>query len=455
MSILKIEPRPWRDVPSEAEIVANGKKDSYPYREVNMKHQSASKIEKLLEKGVQIPNPQSVEVGPEVDIDRISGHGVVIYSGCKIFGRSMLILQGSKLGYEGPVTIKNCQLGPQVELKGGFFRDAVFLKNVSMGSGSNVREGTILEEESSAAHSVGLKQTILLPFVTLGSLINFCDCLMSGGTSRKDHSEVGSSFIHFNYTPNQDKTTPSLIGDVPRGVMLNQRPIFLGGQGGLVGPCRLEFGTVTSAGSIIRKDELRPGRLLFSGTGEGGSIPFMFGMYQNIKRIVLGNIAYIANLIALMQWYTYVRSRFISDDFTEPLFVGMKEKLRMAIDERIERLTALSQKMPDSIIAYQNYAKKNASSLILKQKNEFFEKGDELKEYFRSQGNIKVKENLRDAFMEKIRRGAQTSGKDYIFVIKGLDDTDKEHGTLWLQSIVEHITDEALGIVPSFYNISS
>jgi len=102
----------------------------------------------------------------------------------------MLILQGSKLGHEGPVTLKNCQLGPKVELKGGFFRDAVFLKNVSMGSGSNVREGTILEEESRVAHSVGLKQTILLPFVTLGSLINFCDCLMAGGTSRKDHSEV-------------------------------------------------------------------------------------------------------------------------------------------------------------------------------------------------------------------------------------------------------------------------
>jgi len=137
-----------------------------------MKHQSASKIEKLLEKGVQIPNPQSIEIGPEVDIDRISGDRVTIYSGCKIFGRS-----------------------PQVELKGGFFRDAVFLKNVSVGSGSNVREGTILEEESRVAHSVGLKQTILLPFVTLGSLINFCDCLMAGGTSRKDHSEVGSSFI--------------------------------------------------------------------------------------------------------------------------------------------------------------------------------------------------------------------------------------------------------------------
>ena len=416
----------------------------------NVKNHNRSKIEKLLKKGVQISDPQSVEIGPEVDIDRISGNGVVIYSGCKIFGRSMLILQGSKLGHEGPVTLKNCQLGPKVELKGGFFRDAVFLKNVSMGSGSNVREGTILEEESRVAHSVGLKQTILLPFVTLGSLINFCDCLMAGGTSRKDHSEVGSSFIHFNYTPNQDKATPSLIGDVPRGVMLNQRPIFLGGQGGLVGPCRLEFGTVTAAGSIIRIDELRPGRLIFSGTGRGGSIPFMPGMYQNIKRIVLNNITYIANLIALMQWYAYVRSQFISDDFTEPLFVALKEKLRMAIDERIQRLKALSQKMPDSVIAYQNYTKENASSRILKQKNEFLERSDELEDYFRSQENIAVEENLRDAFMEKIRQGAQTSGKDYISVIKGLKDTEKVHGTLWLQSIVDHIIDDAFEFLPSF-----
>lgn len=53
---------------------------------------------------------------------------------------------------------------------------------------------------------------------------------MAGGTSRKDHSEVGSSYIHFNYTPDGDKTTPSLICDVPRGVMLNQPPIFLGRQ---------------------------------------------------------------------------------------------------------------------------------------------------------------------------------------------------------------------------------
>jgi bifunctional UDP-N-acetylglucosamine pyrophosphorylase/glucosamine-1-phosphate N-acetyltransferase len=97
------------------------------------------------------------------------------------------------------------------------------------------------------------------PFATLGSLINFCDCLLAGGTSRKDHSEVGSSYIHFNFTATGDKVTPSLFGDVPRGVMLNQPPIFLGGQGGSVGPIRVGFGNVVSAGTVLRKDVHKEG----------------------------------------------------------------------------------------------------------------------------------------------------------------------------------------------------
>jgi bifunctional UDP-N-acetylglucosamine pyrophosphorylase/glucosamine-1-phosphate N-acetyltransferase len=415
-----------------------------------MMDRSASKIEELLQKGVQIPNPQSIEIGPEVDRDRISGDGVVIHGGCKLYGSSTLILRGTKIGYEGPVTIENCQVGPQVELKEGFFKDAVFLKKASMGSGSNVREGTILEEESKVAHTVGLKQTILFPFVTLGSIINFCDCLMSGGTSRKNHSEVGSSYIHFNYTPNQDKATPSLIGDVPRGVMLNQRPIFLGGQGGLVGPCRLEFGTVIAAGSIFRKDESRPERLLFGSMGKGGDMPFTPGIYYNIKRITVNNIIYIANLIALEHWYAHVRSQFISNDFPEPLFDGLKEKLDMAIGERIHRLKALSQKMSDSVRAYQQHAKENTSPLILQQKNELYKKWTELEENLKAKRNAVEKTSLRDVFLEKINLGIKTSGKDYISVIKGLSIEDTKAGTAWLQGIVDHITAGALKIMPSF-----
>ena len=248
------------------------------------------KIGALLNKGVVIPAPYAVEIGDDVDLDRISGDGVVIHAGCKIYGASTLILQGTKLGYEGPVTVENCQVGSDVHLKGGFFKKAVFLTGASAGYGAHIREGTIFEEEASVAHTVGLKQTILFPFVTLGSLINFCDCLMAGGTDRNNHSEVGSSFIHFNYTPNQDKATSSLIGDVPGGVMLNRPPIFLGGQGGLVGPCRLAYGIVAAAGTINRKDELRTGRLIFGGAAKGGNIPFTPGVYRSEKRIVINNI---------------------------------------------------------------------------------------------------------------------------------------------------------------------
>lgn len=415
-----------------------------------MKNESALKIEKLMQKGVKIPNPQSVEIGSEVNIDNISGEDVVIYSGCKIFGSSTLILKETKLGYEGPATIDNCQVGPQVELKSGFFRNAVFLEKVSLGSGANVREGTIMEEESRVAHSVGLKQTILFPFVTLGSLINFCDCLMSGGTSRKDHSEVGSSYIHFNYTPNQDKATPSLIGDVPRGVMLNQKPVFLGGQGGLVGPCRLEFGTITAAGTICRKDQLQPGHLVFESIKKSENIPFTFGIYPGIKKIVFNNIVYIGNLMALRQWYNHVRSQFISDDFPEPLLNALKEKLSMAVDERIGRLKTLSQKMPASVKVYQKFAKENASPQILKQKSELYNKWTEMEGHLSSLKNIEVEENLKDMFLETIRLGIMNTGKDYISVITTLKSENKKQGTRWLQSIVDHIVDVVLKIIPSF-----
>jgi UDP-N-acetylglucosamine/UDP-N-acetylgalactosamine diphosphorylase len=376
-------------------------------------------VNNLIKKGVTISNPETVYIGEEVDINRISGRGVVIYPGCKIFGSSTLILRNSKIGFEGPVTVDNCFIGPEVDLKGGFFKQAVFLKNSSMGSGAHVREGTILEENASGAHTVGLKQTILFPFVTLGSLINFCDCFMSGGTSRKDHSEVGSSYIHFNYTPNQDKATPSLIGDVPRGVMLDQRPVFLGGQGGIVGPCRLGFGTVIAAGSICRTDEIRENRLIVQGGVKSVNIPFSPGRYQNNKKILRNNIIYIANLIALREWYLHVRSMCISDDFPDALLSGLKENIDLALDERVKRLKVVCLKIPGSDL-YASWPK--IEGLL---DNENYHKGD-----------IK----LRDDFLEGIHSVVLQTGKDYISVIKNTCAVDKAKGTAWLQGIVDNIT---------------
>lgn len=402
-----------------------------------------SKVQELIQSGVQIPNPDSVFIADDVNLSRITGKDITIYAGCKIYGTSTLILNGVRLGYEAPVTIENCQIGPHVELKGGFFKQAVFLERASMGSGAHVREGTILEEYANAAHTVALKQTILFPFVTLGSLINFCDCLMSGGTSRKDHSEVGSSYIHFNYTPNQDKATATLIGDVPRGVMLNRPPIFLGGHGGIIGPCRLTFGTVTAAGTICRKDELRPNRLIASGHKRDINIPYSPSTFSNVKKIIFNNIIYIANLLALYQWYSKVRSIFISPEFPETLFTGVKEKLDMAIDERITRLKAYGISFPSDI---SNEAQPTLSAKMIV---DFKKRWPELQNCLIEAKKIRLKNQHEESFLEKLDITIQEEGKNYVTVIKKLPENVSSLGTQWLQTVIDRIVDDCSRIIPS------
>ena len=405
--------------------------------------------EQLLQKGVKILNPQSVEIGDEVAPGRISGEDVTIHSGCKILGASTLILPGTRLGSEGPVTVVDCYMGPKVTLAGGYFKNAAFLKKAQIGYGAHIREGTLIEEMASVAHTVGLKQTILFPFVTLGSLINFCDCLMSGGTSRSNHSEVGSSYIHFNYTPNQDKATPSLLGDVPRGVMLNQPPIFLGGQGGLVGPSRIAFGTVIVAGSVYRKDELKPGKMLMPGQIKGISIPHTPGLYRNIKRIVYNNVHYIANLMALSQWYAHIRSLFVSKECPDLLLQGCIETLNLNIKERIKRLGLFSKKMPLSVKLYQEILKTKTTPVI-EQKLEFNQRWPEIEALVSDFSNFEENQLLKEQFISGLSRQINKMGNDeYIDVIRNLDEDLKIKGTQWLDSIVEDVNAKVFKRLPT------
>ncbi len=408
-----------------------------------------SKIHQLLDKGVRIASPESIEIGKDVDIKNISANGVVIYAGSKIFGSSTVISSDTKIGLETPATVKHCQIGPEVELKGGYFEGAVFLAKAKAGSGAHVRKASIFEEQASIAHTVGTKHTILFPFVTLGSLINFCDCLMAGGTSRKNHSEVGSSYIHFNFTPNQDKATASLIGDVPRGVLLNQAPIFLGGQGGMVGPRRLSFGTTVAAGTIVRKDELRPGRLIFGGSPPEGNMPYQPGRFGNYRRAVINNIVYIANLIALYQWYGHVRSQFVSKNFSEMLLTGLKEKMNWAISERIDRLEGFCHTLNEQSGQSGN-AHDSRTTMAAKQHQELIANGRQLKDLLEQSKTVNGDDGCRDGFLEAIHKGIQKNGPDYIPVIQQLLPSEGDSATTWLQGIVDQIVKGALDIIPSY-----
>lgn len=411
-------------------------------------HRGRELIEILQKKGVKILCPESVEIGEDIIVDRISGDNVVIHSGCRLFGSETLLMPGVQLGYEAPTTVHNCQIGRDVQLKGGFFYGSTFLEKSSMSSGAQVRESCLLEEGTRGAHNVGLKHTILFPFVTLGSLINFCDCLMAGGTDERNHSEVGSSYIHFNYTPDQDKTTASLIGDVPRGVMINQSPIFLGGQGGIVGPVRIEYGTVVAAGTIVRKDIREQNSMLLGNPAIARSIPFYANTYSNLSRIVKLNTVYISNLIALRRYYLDIRSLFIrNDNMEEELHKGAVDKIESAIEERIKQLEQLANKMPRSIEIQEERVIKSSEKAGLKKK-EFFERWQDIRETFKNCLDESGDSSKEGIFSQFIENSIARNGKEYIVVIKSLATEESLAGTSWLQDLVDSINRKIWALLP-------
>ena len=390
-------------------------------------------VHALLEHGVVIPRPESVEIAPEVRSEHIAP-GVVVHTGCQIRGAATSIGPGCVLGGEAPVTVENCQLGHNVTLKGGYVSDATFLDGANMGSGAHIRAGTLLEEEANGAHAVGLKQTILLPFVTLGSLINFCDVLMAGGTDRKNHSEVGSSYIHFNYTPHQDKATASLLGDVPRGVMLDQPAIFLGGQGGLVGPCHLGFGCVVPAGLIWREDAPGDGMLLQPAPRPtSGSKPFTAGAFRSVAHIVRNNLRYIGNLRALQQWYQFVRQPLMNDDvWAAACYAGALEQLQAAIDERIKRFKELADKMTRSIeLARQ---RKETGAPWLAEQEKLRHDWPVLETALRQPVAEHWGTKERDVLLQDL---GTINASSHLETIRALSSVAKQAGTAWLQQIVE------------------
>jgi hypothetical protein len=400
---------------------------------VDLQTKAYDKIVQLVKRGVIAPNPLSLDVGDDVDVGRISGDRVTLYPGCRIYGAKTVISAGCTLGAEGPVTLEDCRLGPGVELKGGSAKQAVFLERASVGPGAQVREGCLLEEESSGAHNVGLKQTILFPFVTLGSLINFCDCLMGGGSSRRDHSEVGSSYIHFNFTPDGGKATPSLFGDVARGVMLDRPPIFLGGQGGAVGPIRVAYGTVVAAGSILRRDVVEEGKLVVAGAPPALKRDRAPNRFADLGRVVRNNVLYLANLLTLEAWYTTVRQPFFGrQDLGPQVYEGALEMLVLAKRERSSRLRALAENVPASQSAGR----------------ELRDRAEEVCALFE---RIPAAANAgAEPFLQAFEASSVATPGSYIEAVRRLTPQARAKGVEWLQGVVDWLCDEAQGLLPSF-----
>jgi hypothetical protein len=298
----------------------------------------------LASRGVIVPDGRQVFIGPEVDLENIQP-GSQLFPGVRILGKSSVLGRNAVVGSEGPATLDNVALDDQAEIASGYVTNSVLLRGARIGSNGHVRACTLLEEEASTAHAVGLKQSVLMSFATLGSLINFCDAIVAGGTSRSDHTEIGSGSINFNFTPwgeRGDKATPTLLGSVYDGALLDNERIFLGGLSGVIGPAQISFGAVTVAGQIIRQD-VKPNTLL-------SAVPRKIEEPINIRSRVFSerkyqhNLDFISNLVALREWYRAVRLPRLSD------VQGLSYKKSIVnfaitlIDQMIsERLTRLSE----------------------------------------------------------------------------------------------------------------
>jgi hypothetical protein len=309
--------------------------------EADMPRSLEERLDLLQTQGVTLVDRRQVYLDDAADLGRVRA-GAILYPGTRLVGSKTFVGAGAKIGLEGPAVLENTVIGENAEIASGYLIDAVMLRDSRVGANAHIRIGTLLEEEASTGHAVGLKHTVLMSFVTFGSLINFCDALIAGGRSRKEHTEVGSGFIHFNYTPRGltgDKATPSLIGDVVHGAFLRQPRIFLGGLSGIVGPQRVGFGSFTLAGQVLRR-EVPANRIV--GEAARAIDKEFHALDQFPKRVLKLNLEYIGQLTALRAWYRHVRLARIptSSRYNDLRIVtqAAADLLSVSIDERVQRL---------------------------------------------------------------------------------------------------------------------
>jgi UDP-N-acetylglucosamine/UDP-N-acetylgalactosamine diphosphorylase len=233
--------------------------------------------------------------------------------------------------------------------------------------------------------------------------------------------------------------------------MLNQPPIFLGGQGGLVGPVRIGYGCVIAAGTVCRRDCPEGGKILCDSGHPRTEREFHPGLYKDIEKKVFNNIYYVANLLALRQWYHHIRRIFFQgQELGDELYQGAVETLQLAIEERLTRCKTLSEKMEVSIAVGQQILSGERRSLLLHQQKEFMKNWPDIESNFTAEHEKAVDHSNRDAFLEIIRLKVKEAGTDYINVITNLDRPSAAKGTAWLQNIVDHVTGRVLMNLPSF-----
>jgi hypothetical protein len=301
-----------------------------------------NRLSSLAQSGVKVWGPERVYVSEDVRLDRISAGAVLINA--TIAGVDTFIGPRAQIGTSGLACIRDAQIGTAVTLGAGSYENCVLLPGAKVRGFAELRHGTLLEEEAEIGHNVGLKNTVLTTAVVAGSSINFCDLLLTGGSGRNDHSEVGSGAVHFNFDPRGDKFG-SLMGDTT-GCLLKSRRIFVGGNSGVVAPVHLGFGAVIAAGSLVRNDVANDQLSAGDSPRKGGD--YDLERYFDLSRKFRNTAKLVGNLHALRAWYRNVRLPR-SDSENRPLYFAADGELDRHIRHRVKEITKVIGKLEHSL----------------------------------------------------------------------------------------------------------
>ena len=381
------------------------------------------RLARLSDRGVKIWGAEQVWIAEDVRLDRIEP-GAEIYQAV-LSGSSLFIGSGSRIGVSGSARISDCQIGRDCEIGAGTFDGATFLDGATIRGFAEVRAGTVMEEQTEAAHSVAFKNTILTATTITGSLINYCDIFMSGGTSRDNHSEVGSGAIHFNFDPRGDKWG-SLAGDAT-GVLLRKPPVFVGGNVGLVGPLSIAHGAVIAAGSIVRRDV--PQGCIYSESSPNGVLVkegFQRTKYGSLRRKLLTTSRLAGNYIALWNWYGGVRGSCAAEH-EELLYASAQRQIERNLGERAKRIGKLIAKLPTSL--------QDTTSEALRQEHEMLlDRRDAILAALNPHERASAAPTR---VVEAYRSERRTSG--HVDAVKGLSAAIAEEAENWLGGLAESV----------------
>ncbi|MBF0280627.1 MAG: hypothetical protein HQM13_22725 [SAR324 cluster bacterium] len=413
-------------------------------------------LNQLRNQGVIIPAPEQVCLGREVPFESI-GKGVTLHPFCRIGGEKTRIFPDAEIGPRGTVVIENSTVGsesvignqgsvtlidtftgPKTVLGSGEAEQSVILgketehNDFSTGVGFRIRKGSLYEEDASSAQHTDTKMTVLFPWVTLGSNVNLCDLMLTGGVGPQlgNFTEVGSGTIHFNFTIRGDKATASLFGNVPDGVFLKEKRLFIGGNNSLLGPLQAEFGAMTAAGVRIAgklKEGLNLGRGL-----PVGHMDYDPRIFSKTKEIISQQVSYIGQLVALFHWYREIRFRSVPSDLERlSLFQAGQQTIALNIKERIAQAGQFIEGLETSIQILSSQAMPPRS--MIEEQKKLLEHWPRLKAHL---------ENYEDYFWEipgllshALDESASLHTR-YTDIIRNLPHDSVQIGKSWLESIV-------------------